>query len=225
MLMHIARFILSGFLFICVVAIAGDLQCYSYTSTTSQFPCGTYGNCTWWAAYKRPDLATAGIHGDAVNWYGSASGLGFQVGSVPKVGAVAVFSNGPNGHVAYVESLEGNQSFKVSEMDWYKSTGFVAGVNSATYYRGSGNTYHRNTDKGTSVQGSWILKGFIYQKESCNPSKERCTLKVNGPIGWYPPVNDCTQASQWFNIAMVNGEKVAVGSTTKSACPLVCYAN
>lgn len=59
----------------------------------------------------------------------------------------------------------------------------------------------------------------------CNPSQERCLIKINGPIGWFPPVNDCTQASQWFNMAVVNGEKVVVGSTTKSACPLVCYAN
>ena len=64
--------------------------------------------------------------------------------------------------------------------------------------------------------------GKIY---SCNPSKERCLFRANGPIGWYPPVNDCQQASQWFNLATVNGEKIAVGSTTKSACPQVCYAN
>lgn len=60
---------------------------------------------------------------------------------------------------------------------------------------------------------------------SCNPSTERCLFRVNGPIGWYPPVSDCELASQWFNMATVNGEKTAVGSTTKVACPLVCYAN
>ena len=64
--------------------------------------------------------------------------------------------------------------------------------------------------------------GKIY---SCNPSKERCLLKINGSVAWYPPVDDCQQASQWFNMATVNGEKITVGSTTKSTCPLVCYAN
>lgn len=60
---------------------------------------------------------------------------------------------------------------------------------------------------------------------SCDPSKERCLFRINGPVAWYPPVDDCQQASQWFNMATVNGEKTMVGSTTKSSCPLACYAN
>lgn len=59
----------------------------------------------------------------------------------------------------------------------------------------------------------------------CNPSKERCLLRISGSIGWYPPVDDCQQATQWYNMATVNSEKTAVGSTTKSACPLACFAN
>lgn len=60
---------------------------------------------------------------------------------------------------------------------------------------------------------------------ACNPSKERCLFRINGLVAWYPPVDDCQQASQWFNMATVNGEKTMVGSTTKSACPLACYTN
>lgn len=72
-------------------SVGGDLVCYGYTSTTSWFACGSHGNCTWWAAYKRPDLAAAGITGNAGLWYDNAKNLGFNVGSQPKVGATAVF--------------------------------------------------------------------------------------------------------------------------------------
>ncbi|MEF3692369.1 MAG: hypothetical protein V3574_04935 [Candidatus Moraniibacteriota bacterium] len=59
---------------------SGDLKCYGYTSTTSYFQCGAYGNCTWWAAFMRPDLASAGISGDARYWYNNAGELGFNLG-------------------------------------------------------------------------------------------------------------------------------------------------
>lgn len=90
------------------IVFSGDLKCYGYTSTTSYFQCGTYGNCTWWAAFMRPDLATAGISGDAKYWYGNAGDLGFNLGSKPKVGAIAVFSD--FGHVAYVEGVNSDGS-------------------------------------------------------------------------------------------------------------------
>ncbi len=60
---------------------------------------------------------------------------------------------------------------------------------------------------------------------ACDPSKERCLLRINGPVGWYPPVDDCQQASQWFSVATVNGEKTTIGSTTRSSCPMICFAN
>jgi hypothetical protein len=144
------------------VSLAGDLACYGYTSTTSYFRCNiepeNSGNCTWWAAYKRPDLAAAGISGNADKWYVNAKNLGFEVGSEPKVGAIAVFSS--PGHVAYVESVDGG-SFGVSEMDAYGSPGFTPGVNYATYYSDGGDKYHRN--HGTA--NGWTLKGFIYRKK------------------------------------------------------------
>lgn len=84
---------------------------------------------------------------------------------------------------------------------------------------------------GDQRNAAWALSGwenpetYQVQQSLCNPSKERCTIRINGPVAWYPPVDDCQQASQWFNMATVNGEKIMVGSTTKSACPLACYAN
>lgn len=208
------------------VIAAGDSVCYGYTSATSYFSCGAHGNCTWWAAYKRPDLSAKICCGgwDAKYWYEKAQALGFPVGSVPKAGAIVVFdatANNSAGHVAYVEYVHPDDSFDVSEMDWFKSPGFVDGVNYATYYPNGDGTYHRNT--GSSV---WTPKGFVYYKASCDPSKERCGLRTSGSIGWYPPVQFCDQASQWFRLIQDNEEKVSrIEPTTKDQCPTACYAN
>ena len=55
--------IASCFLLFSVSVVSGDLGCYGYQSTTSHFDCNVApanaGNCVWWAASKRPDLAAA----------------------------------------------------------------------------------------------------------------------------------------------------------------------
>lgn len=150
------------------MARAGDAQCEDiqtgtiYTSTTSHFDCNVApwnsGNCTWWAAHSRPDLAGAGITGNARLWYDNAKNLGFSVGSDPRVGAIAVFSNGEAGHVAYTMGVNDEDSFNVSEMDAYKSFG-SGGVYYATYYPNGDGTYNRN---GGSTR--WTLRGFIYDR-------------------------------------------------------------
>lgn len=215
MLMHIARFVLGAFLFVCAMAFAADdpnLKCYEYTSTTSRFPCGTHGNCTWWAAYKRPDLAAAGIYGDAGEWYGNASSLGFPVGSTPKVGAVAVFSI--PGHVAYVESLGENGSFSVSEMNWFDSPndGFSDGVNSGRYTRNANGTYRRNDGS-----KSWTLRGFIYRRLSGTNSY--CdSINPYWGICWAPSSTDvsCKGGSGWTLYSTTQGSMIRV--STDSYC-------
>lgn len=218
---YVARFILGSVLFVCAVAFAGDLQCYGYTSTTSHFSCNVApansGNCTWWAAYKRPDIAAA-VSGSGWNggqWSDKLSGKGFQVDSVPKTGAIVEFSD--PGHVAYTESVGENGSFTVSEMDAYGSLGFVDGVNNATYYRGSGNTYHRNTDRGTNVQGSWTLRGFIYRR--LQGTNSYCdNINSSWGICWTPSSTDvsCQGGSNWTLYSFTQGSMIRV--STKSYC-------
>lgn len=186
--------------------LAQDLQCYGYTSTTSQFPCGTYGNCTWWSAYKRPDLAAAGISGDARNWYGNSGNLGFQRGSAPKVGSIVVFSDGDFGHVAYLESLGDNGSFSVSEMDW---TGkFGSGVQSGTYTRNSNGTYSRN---GGAQQ--WSLTGFIYRR--LLGTDTYCdNLNSSWGICWTPTSTDvsCRGGKDWTLYEFLQGSVIRVST-------------
>lgn len=99
----------------------------TYQSTATSYTTQTYtaapvnsssyyvGNGMWCTDYvhsKRPDVA---IYGNAgYNWISSAQAAGKTTGSTPQAGAVAVM----NGHVAYVESVNSDGSYVVSEMGW-----------------------------------------------------------------------------------------------------------
>lgn len=78
------------------------------------------GNGMWCTDYvhsKRPDVA---IYGNAgYNWVSAAQAEGKSTGSTPKAGAVAVM----DGHVAYVEKVNGDGSYVVSEMGWNYQAG------------------------------------------------------------------------------------------------------
>jgi surface antigen len=73
--------------------------------------------CTDYVHSKRPDVA---IYGNAgYNWISSAQAAGKTTGSTAQAGAVAV----TNGHVAYVESVNPDGSYVVSEMGWNYQAG------------------------------------------------------------------------------------------------------
>lgn len=92
----------------------------SYTAAPVNSSSYYVGNGMWCTDYvhsKRPDVA---IYGNAgYNWIGSAQAAGKATGSTPQAGAVAVM----NGHVAYVESVNGDGSYVVSEMGWNYQAG------------------------------------------------------------------------------------------------------
>lgn len=105
-----------------------------------------FGYCTWWVSHKR----LIPWHGMAAQWWSLARAYGFAEGSTPRVGAVMVMGYGmagasaSSGHVAYVESVNANGSFVISEMNWYGSGG------------GFGKVDYRTI---TSMAG---ILGFIY---------------------------------------------------------------
>jgi surface antigen len=77
-----------------------------------------YGYCTWWVAHKR----YIPWRGNAYQWWWNARAFGFAEGATPRPGAVMVMGisgTSPQGHVAYVESVNANGSFLVSEMNWW----------------------------------------------------------------------------------------------------------
>jgi surface antigen len=104
----------------------------------------SYGYCTWWVAHKR----YIPWRGNAYQWWWNAPPFGFAEGATPRAGAVMVMGisgTSPQGHVAYVESVNPNGTFLVSEMNWWGVPG--GGWNRVDY---------RTV---TSMQG---VLGFIY---------------------------------------------------------------
>ena len=75
------------------------------------FPAGW---CTWYVATKR----NVTWRGDAGYWYANAAAAGYPVGPKPKVGAIMVTWESWAGHVAYVEAVNPDGSWVVSEMNW-----------------------------------------------------------------------------------------------------------
>lgn len=74
----------------------------------------TYGYCTWYVANRRP----IPWYGNAIEWWPNARAYGYAEGSAPAVGAVMVTRESSTGHVAYVESVNGDGSWTVSEMNY-----------------------------------------------------------------------------------------------------------
>lgn len=92
----------------------------TYTSApvnSSSYYVGNGMWCTDYVASKRSDISVYGNAG--YNWVSAAQAEGKATGSAPKAGAVAV----TNGHVAYVESVNADGSYTVSEMGWNYTAG------------------------------------------------------------------------------------------------------
>lgn len=70
-----------------------------------------YGYCTWYAKNRRPDLPNN--LGNASTWVARAQSQGIPTGSAPRAGAIGQRGN----HVVYVESVNGDGSVTVSEMN------------------------------------------------------------------------------------------------------------
>jgi surface antigen len=86
------------------------------TPASSSYYVGNGMWCTDYVHSRRPDIP---IYGNAgYNWISAAQAEGRATGTIPQAGAIAVMS----GHVAYVESVNGDGSYVVSEMGWdYKA--------------------------------------------------------------------------------------------------------
>ena len=75
-----------------------------------------YGWCTWWAKQMRPDLPNN--LGNGGQWVARAAAQGIPTGSVAQAGAIAEIP----GHVAYVESVNGNM-MTITEYGWNYTQG------------------------------------------------------------------------------------------------------
>ena len=91
-----------------------------------------FGWCTWHVFERRAELGKpiGGAWGNASAWTSVASSAGYTVNNSPSVGAIAHSNPNTNGaggygHVAVVESIDGDGSITVSEMAWNGNIGTV----------------------------------------------------------------------------------------------------
>lgn len=84
-----------------------------------------WGQCTWYANNKRPDLPNN--LGNANTWYAVAAAAGIAVGTEPRVGAIGVTTEGYYGHVVYVETINDDGTVNISEMN------YAGGINVVHY--------------------------------------------------------------------------------------------
>ena len=80
-----------------------------------------YGYCTWHVKNRRGASIPNSL-GNANTWYSRAAAAGMAVGSEPRAGAVGTTTRGNLGHVVYVESVNGDGTINISEMN-YKGFG------------------------------------------------------------------------------------------------------
>lgn len=82
-----------------------------YTSNT--YPAG---QCTWGAKEMAPWVGN--YWGNGGDWAASALARGFEVGTTPKVGAIAVWTDGGYGHVAFVTDVAADGTIQVMESNY-----------------------------------------------------------------------------------------------------------
>jgi surface antigen len=100
-----------------------------------------YGQCTYYVATRR--VVTWG--GNAGTWYDNARAQGYAVGSVPRTGAIMVsFEGFAAGHVSYIERVNADGSFLISEMNNLSLGGWGI-VNTRTV-----------------IPGTIYIRGYIY---------------------------------------------------------------
>jgi CHAP domain-containing protein len=101
-----------------------------------------FGQCTWWAQYKRQDENLRHM-GNARYWAAGAAARGYTVGRTPRAGATVVFQPGIEGaggagHVAHVEKVYPGGWFLISEMNFYWNGGGWGRVDYRFAYARSG---------------------------------------------------------------------------------------
>ena len=124
-LRSVASIVIMAILFAVLIIVshsksfAGDDKCCTiYNSPGNPFQCCAKGNCTWWAAFMRPEVSGP-CRGNANVWLTQAADGHLPTGDLPGKRSIAVWETYPGssvGHVAYVESVNPDASFNVSEM-------------------------------------------------------------------------------------------------------------
>jgi surface antigen len=80
-----------------------------------------WGNCTWWVSMRRSQIGEPipNSWGNAATWAVRAANDGYTVDHTPSFGAIMQISNVDHGlgHVAFVESVNSDGIWNISEMN------------------------------------------------------------------------------------------------------------
>ncbi|MEV6446456.1 CHAP domain-containing protein [Amycolatopsis sp. NPDC051716] len=78
------------------------------------------GECTWWASARRAEVGRPipQVWGNAKTWDDFARRDGYAVDQTPAAGAIMQSDAGSLGHVAFVETVDADGRWQVSEMNW-----------------------------------------------------------------------------------------------------------
>ena len=128
-----ARVWLAATVFILVAILTLPSVALAYSP--NPLSAGYTGQCTWWVWNRWPQANGALPSArTAYLWLGDAQAAHWSTGPSPAVGAVAVWDNtygiwipelgSKSGHVAYVERLNADGSFHVSEYNWATPLGY-----------------------------------------------------------------------------------------------------
>lgn len=79
-----------------------------------------WGTCTWYVKSRIPSLPNQ-LGNGGYGWLSAAAAFGYATGSSPAPGAIGVES----GHVVIVESVNGNGTVNISEMNYAGGVGVV----------------------------------------------------------------------------------------------------
>lgn len=153
------------------------------------------------------------FHGNAVTWWDAAQADSrFVTGSEPQADAIAVWSYRTEGHVAYVESVSGDQA-TVTEADvsTFDGTDWGGGYDGASKTRSKAEWAARNLGS----EGPTELLGYIYLRASA-PVTEPV---ASGPYAESQSiVVDTRIAATLVSISVVGPGQVGAGSETGYAC-------
>ncbi|HEU5187985.1 MAG TPA: CHAP domain-containing protein [Candidatus Saccharimonadales bacterium] len=118
--------------------VDGTLQLFTGNASTNNTY--DYGYCTFWAAQRRDEIGFAipNTWGNANTWDDRAERDDYTVNNSPGVGAIMQSDAGDLGHVAFVEKVNPDGSWEVSEMNvkgWDILSNRTFAANLATNYK------------------------------------------------------------------------------------------
>jgi surface antigen len=101
------------------IGALADSALHLYTGPASTTNTYDFGFCTFWAAKRREEIGKPipNTWGDAHTWDDRASLMGYTVDHAPEVGAIMETDDGDLGHVAFVEKVNPDGTWEISQMN------------------------------------------------------------------------------------------------------------